>query len=114
MTNPDHDNGETEPTPIELQTAMVMLETHRSTSYEPKRWERWRYAEENYAPEWLTESDLDCDPDLCVTVLDFSLQEPEAPEGYRRAYQFSAGEKECPCGDSYRDEEHSPKREDCK
>lgn len=85
------------PTAIELQRAMVMLGTYGSTSYPPKKWERWRFAETDYAPEWLTVDDLDgAEPEECVTVLDYSLREPEAPEGWKLVYQYAGGEKDCP------------------
>lgn len=88
---------ESGPTAIELSRAMVMLETYGSTSYPPQTWERWRFAETNYAPKWLTAEDLDgAEPDECVTVLDYSLREPEAPEGWKLVYQYAAGEKDCP------------------
>ena len=99
---------------IQQTRAMVLLGTFGVTSYPPEHWERWQYAETAYAPEWLSESELVCDPDRCVTVLDYSLSAPEPPAGYRLAYQYAAGEKECPdCEDSYQDED-SIKREDCK
>lgn len=75
--------------------AMIHLETWGSTTYPPEKWGKWRWAEKDYAPEWLTEDDLGCDPDSCVTVLDFSLSVPEAPAGYRLVYQYAAGEHEC-------------------
>lgn len=81
------------------ERALVFLEAHGSTSYPPERFERWAFAITSYAPEWLTESDLGIEPDRCVTVLDYSLMNPEPPEGYRLAYQYAAGERECPwCG----------------
>ncbi len=96
--------------------AMIHLDTWGSTSYPPVRWERWRFAETDYAPEWLSESDLGCEHDQCVTVLDYSLRDPVIPEGYRVAYQYQAGEKECPdCrpDDHEEDYEGQPKRSEC-
>ena len=81
------------------ETAKLFLDSWGSSSHPPEKWERWNYAETNYAPEFLSESDLGCDRDDCCTVLDFSLSEPEPPEGYRVAYHYPAGERECPwCG----------------
>lgn len=86
------------------QIAMVFLETWGSTSYPPERWEPFgpnepgfQWSEGNYAPEWLSASDLGgVEPDECVTVLSFGLSEHGVPEGYVVAYQYAAGEKECP------------------
>ena len=90
------------------ERAMVFLETHGSTTYPPEKWEKWRYAVTDYAPEWLTEVDAD----HCITVLDFSLSEVEPPEGYKVVQQYSAGEKSCPwCGDGTGEE---GRRSECK
>ncbi len=113
---------ETTQTPEDMVRASVFLEYYGSSSHDPKQWHRWRYAETDYAPEWLTKDDLSdgqldfSDRDDCVTVLDFSLATPEPPEGWRLAYQYQAGEKECPyCGDSYQGcDPPGPKREECK
>lgn len=99
------------------ETAMVFLDTWGSTTYPPTPFDRWKWTEDG-APEWLSADDLSYDQDEyvekdeCITVLDFSLSEPEPPTGYRLAYQYAAGERECPwcgCGTG---EEHS--RSECK
>jgi len=102
-----------EETKLDLERAMVFLEQWGSTTYPPQQWERWRYAVTEYAPEWLDhESRKGCDPDSCVTVLDFTLADPVPPRGYRIVYQYQAGEKSCPwCGDGTGEES---KRKECK
>jgi len=94
--------------------AMIHLGTWGSTSYPPTHWERWAFAESDYAPEWLSESDLGCERDQCVTVLDYSLGEPRIPDGYRVAYQYQAGEHDCPdCGAGTGDYEGKPEPGKC-
>lgn len=94
---------------------MVFLETWGSTTYPPTKWEGWGYAEENYAPEWLSKSDLDgVEPDMCVTVLHAGFSAPKAPVGYRVAYQWTVGERECPwCGPGTGNEHTRPSCELC-
>ncbi len=98
---------------LDCEKALVMLEAWGSTSHPSEPWERWLNVERNYAPEWLDKDDLQgADPDDCMTILDYSLSEPEAPEGWRLVYQYAAGEKECPwCGDGTGNEDT---RADCK
>jgi hypothetical protein len=100
---------------LEEIRAMCYLETEGSTSYPPTRWEfkdddgnehAYAYSEDNYAPEWLSERDLGCDRDQCVSVVDFGYGEAAVPAGYRIAYQYEIGEPECPwCGDGTGDYE---------
>ncbi len=100
----------------EQTIAMIHLGTYGSTTYPPTQWDRWKWSEDG-APEWLTASDLDGnDPEQCVTVLDYSLSEPAAPEGWERVYQYAAGEHECPdCRPDDKPEEFEgqPKRSEC-
>ncbi len=78
--------------------AHVFLEEYGSTSYLPVRWKGYAYAITDYAPEWLSESDLNAEPDQCVTVLDFGGIS-SAPKGWTEVYRYAAGERECPwCG----------------
>jgi hypothetical protein len=96
------------------EIAKVFLDSWGGSSHPPEKWEKWAYAETDYAPEFLSADDLDgADPDSCVTVLDFSLCDPcEAPKGWRRVYQYAAGERACPwCGDGTGEEEN---RAQCK
>ncbi len=94
--------------------AMIHIGTWGSTSYPPTAWEGFAHAESSYAPEWISESELGCDRDDCVTVLDYSLGEPKIPEGYRIAYQFQAGEHDCPeCGPGTGDYEGKPETGKC-
>ncbi len=102
----------------ESTIAMIHLDTCGSTTYPPPQWNGYRWAETDYAPEWLSESDLDCEPDNCVTVLDYSLSEPRCPKGWEIAYQYQAGEHDCP--DCHRrqendreDYESQPLQKDC-
>lgn len=93
---------------------MIHLGTWGSTSYPPTEWEGFRHAETDYAPEWLSESELGCARDQCVTVLDYSLSEPRIPDGYRIAYQYQAGEHDCPdCGPGTGDYEGKPEPGKC-
>lgn len=103
------------------EIAMVHLGTHGSTTYPPKQWHQWSFAEVDYAPEFLlTKKDLGgANHDECVTVLDYSLSIPEAPDGYRLVCQYPAGEQDCPwCGDGTGDDDDgkSPecRRPECK
>lgn len=97
---------------LENERAMVFLETWGSTTYPPQEWERWKYTETDYAPEWLSRSDIGgLEHDQCVTVLDFSLSDVTPPRGYRVLYQYGGGEKSCPwCGDGTGEES---KRSEC-
>lgn len=84
----------------DARIAAVFIGTEGSTTYYPETWEAWKHAETEYAPEFL-HSELrskGIDPESCVTVLDYDW-DLDAPRGYRRVYQFSAGEAHCPdCG----------------
>ncbi len=94
--------------------AQIHIGTWGSTSYPPVAWEGFAHAETDYAPEWLSESELGCDRDQCVTVLDYSLGDPKIPDGYRIAYQYQAGEHECPdCGPGTGDYEGKPEPSKC-
>lgn len=100
----------------ENTVAMIHIGTWGSTTYPPTAWEGFAHAESSYAPEWISESELGCDRDDCVTVLDYSLGEPRIPDGYRIAYQFQAGEHECPdCrpDDEPEEYERQVKRSEC-
>lgn len=93
--------------------AHVFLEEYGSTSYLPVRWKGYRYAITNYAPEWLTESDLNAEPDQCVTVLDFGGRS-DAPNGWTEVYRYEAGERECPwCGPGTGNEHTRPECKLC-
>lgn len=82
---------------FEQERAMVMLDTWGSTSSTDEPFFGWFWTMRNEAPEWLTSSDLDgVDPSDCMTVLDYSLTESDAPKGWKRVYQYGAGEKTCP------------------
>jgi hypothetical protein len=115
---------ETTQTPEDMVRASIFLEYYGSSSHDPEQWHKWRYAETGYAPEWLSKDDLTDDSQLdftdhdeCVTVLDFSLSEPDPPEGWRVAYQYPAGEKDCPwCrpDNEPAEDEHQLKRSECK
>lgn len=108
---------------LETERAMLHLDTWGSTSSTSEPWEGYFWCEQSYAPEWLSHELNDDNPegrpevthDDCVTVLCPSYSSPHEVEGWRIAYSYEAGEHECPwCGDSFRDEDHSPKREECK
>jgi hypothetical protein len=92
------------------EIAMVMLGTHGSTTYPPKRWHKWRWCERDYYPEWLEHECLRYAPQQTRTVLDFSLREPKAPRGWKVVCQYAAGERECPwCGPGTGNESERPK-----
>lgn len=88
----------------ESQQAMIFLETWGSTSFEPSRWETkdddgnelvYAWSESDYFPEWL-ESELGHDANGFVTVLSARVGTERVPAGYRIAYSYGCGEKECP------------------
>lgn len=98
----------------EEAAAMLFLGTWGSTTYPPTAWEGFAWSEAHYAPEWLSESDLNAEPDDCCCVL--SVGEPKIPAGYRLAYQFQCGEATCPdcrADDAPEGFEGQPKRSEC-
>ncbi len=97
---------------IDNERNLVALELWGSTSGMLTKWEGktedgedFSYAacKDIYAPDWLSESDLGCERDECVTVVHQSyFSAPRVPAGYRIADQYNQPEKECPwCNPSY-------------
>jgi len=97
----------------ETEQAMVFLDTHGSTTYPPKRWRGYRWAERDYIPDWLaSEHGLSGDEGITVLANLFGDPGPKSEPGFKCLGSYQCGERECPwCGPGT---DNESERADCK